>query len=103
MHSAPRRTCRGFRHSGHSRRCCRSCLASRLGFPARWRHLEAGKFKGGRDGAAHQGALDQGGPTVAFIGTGIDRVYPAQHHVLARSIAARKIRRLRRRPEWKFA
>ena len=43
----------------------------------------------GIDGAAHQGALDQGGPTVAFIGTGIDRVYPAQHHVLARSIVAR--------------
>jgi len=43
----------------------------------------------GIDGAAHQGALDQGGPTVAFIGTGIDRVYPAQHHALARSIVAR--------------
>jgi DNA processing protein len=43
----------------------------------------------GIDGAAHQGALDQGGPTVAFVGTGIDRVYPAQHHALARSIVAR--------------
>jgi len=43
----------------------------------------------GIDGAAHQGALDQGGLTVAFIGTGIDRVYPAQHHALARSIVAR--------------
>lgn len=43
----------------------------------------------GIDGAAHQGALDRDGPTVAFIGTGIDRVYPAQHHALARSIVAR--------------
>ena len=42
----------------------------------------------GIDGAAHQGALDRGGLTVAFIGTGIDRVYPAQHHALARSIVA---------------
>ena len=40
----------------------------------------------GIDGAAHEGALDQQGGTVAFIGTGIDRVYPAHHQALARSI-----------------
>jgi DNA processing protein len=40
----------------------------------------------GIDGAAHRGALAQGGDTVAFIGTGIDRVYPARHRELALEI-----------------
>lgn len=42
----------------------------------------------GIDGAAHEGALDSGAPTVAVIGTGPDRVYPRQHLALARRIAA---------------
>jgi DNA processing protein len=42
----------------------------------------------GIDGAAHEGALAGAGATVAFIGTGIDRVYPARHAALARRIAA---------------
>lgn len=52
----------------------------------------------GVDGAAHEGALQasddvQAGPsgairTVAIVGTGLDRVYPRQHHDLARRIAA---------------
>ncbi len=41
----------------------------------------------GIDAAAHQGALDGGGKTVAFLGTGIDRVYPAVNRELAHSIA----------------
>lgn len=41
----------------------------------------------GVDAAAHRGALDAGAPTVAFLGHGIDRVYPASNRELAREIA----------------
>jgi len=40
----------------------------------------------GVDGAAHRGALDAGGTTVAVIGTGVDIVYPRQHTALAQEI-----------------
>ena len=44
----------------------------------------------GIDAAAHRGALTPtGGTTVAVIGTGADRVYPARNQSLARQIAAR--------------
>jgi DNA processing protein len=36
----------------------------------------------GVDGAAHLGALEAGGHTVAVLGTGVDVVYPAQHRTL---------------------
>ena len=43
----------------------------------------------GIDGAAHRGALAAAGDTVAFIGTGIDRIYPARNRDLALEIGAR--------------
>jgi DNA processing protein len=42
----------------------------------------------GIDAAAHEGALDTAAGTVAVVGTGLDRVYPAAHRELARRIAA---------------
>jgi DNA processing protein len=42
----------------------------------------------GIDAAAHEGALDGPGGTVAVLGTGIDRVYPNRHLKLAHRIAA---------------
>jgi DNA processing protein len=41
----------------------------------------------GIDGEAHRGALEADGHTVAVLGCGIDRDYPAAHAELARAIA----------------
>jgi DNA processing protein len=43
----------------------------------------------GIDGAAHEGALAGASSTVAVVGTGLDRVYPARHRALAHTIAER--------------
>ncbi len=43
----------------------------------------------GIDAAAHRGALQVPAPTLAVAGTGLDRVYPAQHRDLAHAIAER--------------
>jgi len=49
----------------------------------------------GIDGAAHEGALEAAGAappvTVAVVGTGLDRVYPARHRDLAHRIAGRGV------------
>lgn len=41
----------------------------------------------GIDAAAHKGALEGAGATVAVVGTGLDKVYPARNRELAHAIA----------------
>lgn len=40
----------------------------------------------GIDGACHEGALSIQKETIAVMGTGLDRIYPARHHTLAQKI-----------------
>ncbi len=42
----------------------------------------------GIDAAAHRGALNAGGVTVAVLGTGVDVIYPTAHTALAEAIVA---------------
>jgi DNA processing protein len=45
----------------------------------------------GIDGEAHRGALEAGGLTIAILGCGIDRDYPAAHAQLAKRICERGV------------
>ncbi len=40
----------------------------------------------GVDAAAHRGALAAGGRTLAVLGSGVDRIYPARHRALAEAV-----------------
>lgn len=72
-----------------SRRASRAGVGEASSFA---RHLAAGGFvitSGlalGIDAAAHQGALDAGGLTIAVLGTGLKEIYPPRHRDLAQRI-----------------
>ncbi|MEP6753534.1 MAG: DNA-processing protein DprA [Candidatus Dormiibacterota bacterium] len=64
-------------------------VAEQLGTDlARARVIVVSGLAMGIDAAAHRGALNSGGITVAVMGTGVDIVYPAAHSRLAAEILA---------------
>jgi DNA processing protein len=70
--------------SGYGRTVARSLATECAGAGA----LVVSGMARGIDGEAHRGALAGGGTTVAVLGCGIDRDYPAAHAELARAIVA---------------
>ena len=56
----------------------------------------------GVDGESHRAALKSGGNTIAVMGTGPDRIYPAHHRELAHQIADKGLLLTERLPGTKF-
>jgi DNA processing protein len=66
-------------------------MAQRLGFELATRgFVVVSGLARGIDGAAHRGALEAGGRTIAVLGCGIDVAYPPEHRGLADSIVERR-------------
>jgi DNA processing protein len=69
---------------------CALDVARRLGSElARRRITVVSGMARGVDSAAHRGALEGGGATVAVFGCGVDVIYPREHRALADRIAER--------------
>jgi DNA processing protein len=65
-------------------------VARRLGADLARRHVTVvSGLARGVDSAAHRGALEAGGATVAVFGCGVDIVYPREHRQLAHEICER--------------